>query len=107
MRPTASSSWTTASSSRRERHSGCSRPRARSAPARSSPRSHAEAIVDGFSRFIETFFKWELIERYFPSILKGVVVTIEIATAVVVTGILLGLVLAVVRSVRLVVVNAL
>src|SRR5215471_10256293 len=62
--------------------------------------------MDGWARFTDTFFKWELIERYFPSILKGVLVTIEIA-AVVVTGIALGLALAVVRAFRILPVNAL
>ena len=57
--------------------------------------------------FLDTFFKWELIERYFPAILKGTVVTIEIAAAVVVTGILLGLVLAIARSFRVLPVSAL
>ena len=63
--------------------------------------------MDDWSRFLDAFFKWELIERYFPAIMKGVVVTIEIAAAVVVTGILLGLVLAIVRAFRLLAVNAL
>ena len=63
--------------------------------------------MDGWSRFLDTFFKPELIERYFPAIMKGVVVTIEIAAAVVVTGIALGLVLAVVRSFRVLPVSAL
>ena len=59
------------------------------------------------SRFIDTFFKWDVIERYFPAIANGMVVTIEVAVAVVVTGILLGLALAVLRSFRIRVVNAL
>ena len=59
------------------------------------------------SRFLDAFFKWELIERYFPAIMKGVVVTIEIAAAVVITGILLGLALAIVRSFRIRPVSAL
>jgi polar amino acid transport system permease protein len=63
--------------------------------------------MDAWSRFLDTFFKWELIERYLPAILKGVVVTIEIAAAVVVTGILLGLALAVVRAFRVRLINAL
>ena len=42
-------------------------------------------------RFLETFFKPNLIAQYLPSILKGVVTTIEIAFAVVITGLLLGL----------------
>ena len=63
--------------------------------------------MDAWSRFLDAFFKWEVIERYFPAIMKGVVVTIEIAAAVVVTGILLGLALAVVRAFRLLAINAL
>jgi polar amino acid transport system permease protein len=63
--------------------------------------------MDGWSRFIETFFKWELIERYLPAILQGMVTTIEIAVAVVVTGLALGLLLAVVRAFRVLPVNAL
>jgi polar amino acid transport system permease protein len=61
----------------------------------------------GWSSFLDTFFKWQVIERYFPAIMTGVVVTIEIAAAVVVTGILLGLALAIVRAFRVLAVNAL
>jgi polar amino acid transport system permease protein len=60
-----------------------------------------------WSRFGDTFFKWDVIERYFPAIVKGTVVTIEVALAVVITGILLGFALAVVRSFRVRVLNAL
>jgi polar amino acid transport system permease protein len=63
--------------------------------------------MEGWSRFLDAFFKPELIERYFPAIMKGVVVTIEIAAAVVVTGLALGLVLAILRSFRVLPVNAL
>ena len=63
--------------------------------------------MEAWSRFLDTFFKWEVIERYFPAIMKGVVVTIEIAAAVVVTGILLGLALALVRAFRVLALNAL
>jgi polar amino acid transport system permease protein len=63
--------------------------------------------MDGWSRFLDAFFKPELIERYLPAIMKGVVVTIEIAAAVVVTGIALGLVLAVARSFRVLPLSAL
>lgn len=61
--------------------------------------------MGGWSRFLDTFFNREVIERYLPAILKGVVVTIEIAAAVVVTGILLGLLLAIVRAFRVLAVN--
>jgi polar amino acid transport system permease protein len=50
--------------------------------------------------FVDTFFKPALIARYLPDILKGMVVTIEIAVLVVITGIALGLALALVRSLR-------
>src|SRR5215510_133526 len=63
--------------------------------------------MHAWSHFLDTFFKWEVIERYFPAIMKGVAVTIEIAAAVVVTGILLGLALAVVRAFHVRPVNAL
>jgi polar amino acid transport system permease protein len=58
-------------------------------------------------RFLDTFFKPELIRRYLPDILAGMVVTVEIALAVVATGLLLGLALAVARSYRIAPVNAL
>src|SRR6266496_103879 len=63
--------------------------------------------MEAWSRFLDAFFNWDVIERYFPAIMKGVVVTIEIAAAVVVIGTLLGLALAIVRTFRLLAVNAL
>jgi polar amino acid transport system permease protein len=57
--------------------------------------------------FLETFFKPNLIEQYLPSILRGVVTTIEIALAVVITGLVLGLALAVLRSFQVKPINAL
>jgi polar amino acid transport system permease protein len=57
--------------------------------------------------FLETFFKPNLIAQYLPSILKGVVTTIEIAFAVVITGLVLGLALAVVRAFQIKPLNAL
>ena len=57
--------------------------------------------------FVDAFFKWELIERYFPTIMQGMAVTIEIAAAVVLTGISLGLLLAVARSFRVLPASAL
>src|SRR5215472_13962777 len=52
--------------------------------------------MDNSTLFIDTFFKPELIVRYLPDILKGMAVTIEIATLVVAAGISLGLALALV-----------
>jgi len=48
--------------------------------------------------FLEAFFKPNLIAQYLPLILKGVITTIEIALTVVITGLALGLLLAVIRS---------
>jgi polar amino acid transport system permease protein len=63
--------------------------------------------MGAWSRFLDAFFNWRLIERYSPDILKGTVVTIEIAVAVVVTGILFGLALAIVRAFRVLTFNTL
>jgi polar amino acid transport system permease protein len=54
--------------------------------------------MDSWSLFLDTFFKRELIVRYLPDILKGMVVTVEIAVLVVITGIAAGLALALARS---------
>jgi polar amino acid transport system permease protein len=59
------------------------------------------------SRFLDTFFNGPVFERYLPAILKGMAVTVEIAVLVVITGILLGLALAVVRAFRVLAINAL
>src|SRR6476619_2987610 len=95
------------SSLRRGRRSRCFRHPAKRALAPSSLSLRAEAAMDGWSRFLDTFFNWMVIERYLPAIMKGVVVTIEIAAAVVVAGILFGLALAIVRAFRVLAVNAL
>jgi polar amino acid transport system permease protein len=62
--------------------------------------------MDGGTLFIQTFFNGAVIARYLPDILKGTLVTVEIAAAVVITGIVLGLALALLRSFRLRAVNA-
>ncbi len=61
--------------------------------------------MDRGALFLDTFFKPDLMVRYLPDILKGMVVTIEIAVLVVITGIAAGLALALVRSLRWRVVN--
>jgi polar amino acid transport system permease protein len=63
--------------------------------------------MDTWSRFLDTFFKPELIRQYLPSIAKGTFTTIEIALAIVVSGILFGLFLAIVRTFRVLPVNVL
>lgn len=57
--------------------------------------------------FIETFFRQDLIREYWPAIAGGILVTVEVAALVVITGILLGLLLAMIRSYRIRPVNAL
>jgi polar amino acid transport system permease protein len=57
--------------------------------------------------FLETFFKPNIIAQYLPSILAGVATTIEIALAVVITGLALGLALAVLRTFQIKPMNAL
>ena len=54
--------------------------------------------MTAWQRFVDTFFNPEIIERYLPAILQGVVVTVEVALLVVLTGLALGLALAVLRS---------
>lgn len=61
--------------------------------------------MDGWSLFLETFFKPEVIEQYLPSILTGVVVTLQVSVLVVIFGLALGLSLAVLRSYRLRLIN--
>jgi polar amino acid transport system permease protein len=63
--------------------------------------------VSGLERFLDAFFKPELIARYLPSIGKGMLVTIELAAAVIVTGLALALVLAILRSLAVKPLNAL
>jgi polar amino acid transport system permease protein len=63
--------------------------------------------MDNGALFVDTFFKPELIARYLPDILSGMAVTMEIAALVVVAGLALGLALALIRSLRLRLVNLL
>jgi polar amino acid transport system permease protein len=62
--------------------------------------------MDGGTLFIQTFFNGAVIARYLPDIIKGTLVTVEIAASVVITGIALGLALALLRSFRLRAINA-
>lgn len=63
--------------------------------------------MSNWERFLETFFKPEMLAKYWPDILKGVVVTLELAAAVVVTGFALGLALACLRAYGIRALNAL
>ncbi|MCZ8183345.1 MAG: ABC transporter permease subunit [Beijerinckiaceae bacterium] len=57
--------------------------------------------MSGFERFVDTFFKAELIVATLPKIVSGMGMTLLIAGLVVLTGILLGLALAALRSYRI------
>src|SRR5215510_763694 len=54
--------------------------------------------MSSWARFTETFLNAKVMLKYLPDILSGVVVTIELALLVVVTGIPAGLALALLRS---------
>jgi polar amino acid transport system permease protein len=63
--------------------------------------------MDWTSVFLDTFFKADVIARTLPGILKAMVVTVEVAALVVLTGLVFGGVLAMVRSFRVMPANAL
>jgi polar amino acid transport system permease protein len=52
-------------------------------------------------RFADTFLNWEVMAQYAPKIVEGFFVTVHLAAVVVVTGIAVGLLLAVTRTLRL------
>lgn len=54
--------------------------------------------MTGWDRFTDTFFNARVLAGAFPAILHGFVVTVELAACIVITGLLAGLLLAVVRS---------
>lgn len=54
--------------------------------------------MNGLDIFLDAFFNQKVIDKYFPDILWGMVVTVQVALAVVATGIVLGLGLAAIRS---------
>ncbi len=53
-----------------------------------------------YERFLDTFFNPEVMANYFPKIVEGLLVTCQIAVLVVVSGIVFGLALALLRSYR-------
>jgi len=61
--------------------------------------------MSAWERFVEAFFKPAMLAQYWPDILKGVLVTVEIAAAVVLTGLTLGLLLASLRAYRILPIN--
>ncbi len=56
-------------------------------------------------KLVFTYFNWDVMAQYLPKIVEGFFLTIELALAVVVTGIASGLILALIRSFRLRIVN--
>ncbi|HEX8166535.1 MAG TPA: amino acid ABC transporter permease [Beijerinckiaceae bacterium] len=63
--------------------------------------------MTALERFVDTFLNPRLVARYWPDIAHGMLVTVEIAVAVVLTGLALGLALAILRSYRVRPANAL
>lgn len=53
-----------------------------------------------FQRFVFSFLNVEVMRRYLPSIVDGFVLTVYLALAVIVTGIAVGLALAMIRSLQ-------
>lgn len=56
--------------------------------------------MNNWDRFVDTFFQPAMLTKYWPAILKGMAVTLELGLAIVVTGLTLGLALACLRSYR-------
>jgi polar amino acid transport system permease protein len=52
-------------------------------------------------KFAETFLNWEVMAEYAPKIAQGFVLTVELAAAIVITGLACGLALAVLRAFRI------
>jgi polar amino acid transport system permease protein len=57
--------------------------------------------MSGLDRFIDTFFKVDLMVATLPKIISGMGVTLVIAVCVVITGIITGLLLATLRAYRI------
>jgi polar amino acid transport system permease protein len=57
--------------------------------------------VTDLERLLFSFFNLEVMARYLPAIAEGFVLTVELAVVVIVTGLLIGLALALVRSMQL------
>ena len=54
--------------------------------------------MDRWSLFIDTFFRPDLVAKYLPSIMKAMLMTVQVALMTVATGLTLGVGLAVIRS---------
>ena len=56
-------------------------------------------------KFGETFLNWEVMAQYAPKVVEGFFVTLQLAAVVVITGLSVGLVLAVIRTLRFRILN--
>lgn len=54
--------------------------------------------MQGFGKFLETFFNAEVAARYLPDILSGMAITIGVGLAVTATGLAAGVALAILRA---------
>lgn len=61
--------------------------------------------MSSWERFLDTFFNRDIIIQYLPDIVSGFIVTCELAILVVISGIVLGLVLAMLRAYQIKMVN--
>ncbi|MBX2854857.1 MAG: ABC transporter permease subunit [Rhodobacteraceae bacterium] len=61
--------------------------------------------MSAWERFLDTFFNWAVITEYLPALGQGVLVTCQLAVAVVLTGLALGLGMALLRAYRFWAVN--
>jgi polar amino acid transport system permease protein len=54
-----------------------------------------------WNKFVFTYFNWEVMAQYLPKMVEGFFLTVQLALAVVLAGILTGLILALIRSFRI------
>ena len=54
--------------------------------------------MTNFERFLDTFFNGKVMLKYLPDILHGMVVTVELAILIIISGLAAGLSLALIRS---------
>lgn len=52
----------------------------------------------GFDNFVFTFFNWDVAQKYLPDLLQGLLITAALSVCITITGLVLGLLLAMVRS---------
>lgn len=57
------------------------------------------------NRFLDTFFNWTVMAQYLPAIIEGFFLTVALAILVVAAGLSAGLVLALIRSLRIKLIN--